>query len=277
MARSAQENPINDLLLRLVPSESALLDWLRPRIDDTHLHEIASCDGSGPIEENNFQALKRIYIGHPISIPMDWVPLEALEMGRWSDPDRPVLDSAAPEGDATRGHLMRAFCCAVLLTADNSERYICDPESETLFRLLGSVLFLGREASERALRFLCWRTLTLPQEVPETPFCAFVLLLLHAAIFETNEDGTDLRLLAEWVMAEEARVRDSLDTACISDEWLFGLYYWDWRPVAWRRMALGVLQNPAKAFPEPGAASVREIVQRLGPPIPTSWTNIAGE
>jgi hypothetical protein len=72
-------------------------------------------------------------------------------------------------------------------------------------------------------------------------------------------------------MAEEARVRDSLDAACISEEWLYGLYYWDKRPVAWRTMALGILQNPVKAFPEPGAASLREIVQRLGPPIPPSW------
>jgi hypothetical protein len=181
-----EKRPVNDLLLRLGPSESALLDWLRPRMDDTHLHEIASCDGSGPIEENNFQALKRIYMGPPTPISMDWFPLEPLMIGRWSDPDRPVEDSAAPEGDTTREHLKRAFCCAVLLAADASERYVCDPESETLFRLLGSVLFLGKEASESALRFLCWRTLTLPQEVPETPFCAFVVLLLYAAIFETD-------------------------------------------------------------------------------------------
>ncbi len=259
-----KENPIHDLLLRLGPSESALLDWLRPRIDDTHLHEIALAD-YGFNEEEYFQVLKRIYDGQPIPVPLPWVPSEALELTRWSEPDDPDYVSPPPNSKGTRGHLIRAFCCAVLLKAgDELETmdYI-HAENDTLIQCVASVLHLGREASESALRFLAWRVSRLPEEYEEALFFAMAVLLLYAALFQPDQDGSDLSLLCEWVLAEEIRVRTHPHALIKTEEWLLGLTFHKQRHEVWRRLAHEVLIDPAKAFPEPAATKMRDIAMRL--------------
>jgi hypothetical protein len=259
-----KENPIYDLLHRLDPSESALLDWLVPRIDDTHLHEIALSD-YGINEEEYLQALRRIHDGQPIPIPLQWVPGEALELKRWSEPDDPDYVSPPSNSKGTRGHLIRAFCCAVLLKAGDepeTQDYI-HSENNTLVQLIGSVLHLGREASEGALRFLCWRVLRMPDLEEALPFFAMALLLLYATLFQPDQDGSDLNLLVDWVMAAETKVREYNDGWRYSEEWLLGLTLFNQRHHVWSRLAQEVLLDPVKAFPEPAAATMRDIAKRL--------------
>jgi hypothetical protein len=143
------------LLLPFKPSESALLDWLRPHIDDSLLPEIAAAD-YGVQSDEDFAALLPIRDQQIIPFPLRWIPREVLELIRWSEPEDPAWK---PGSTGTRGHLMRAFSCAVLLkAADNPEtRGYIEGENDTLIQLISSVLYLGREACENALRFLCWR------------------------------------------------------------------------------------------------------------------------
>jgi hypothetical protein len=262
------EHPMYDLLTRLDPSETALLDWLVPHLDESHLREIAAVDGWN--EEAYFQALKPIYARQPLPVPLTWMPREVLELARWSEPDAPVWDghryvSATPHSRGTRGHLMRAFCCGVLLqAADTPEtRGLLSSENDTLIVFVESVLHLGKEASESALRFLAWRVLRIPKEFNETPFFVMALLLLCAALFEPDQDDTDLILLCEWVVAEEAHVRSYLPDYWAEEEWLLGLTHYGNCNEYWRRLAQALLLDPAKSFPEPTASTLREVAKRL--------------
>jgi hypothetical protein len=258
-----RDNSISDLLLRLDPSESALLDWLSSRIDDTHLHEIALAD-YGINEEEYLQALQQIHQGEPIPVPLRWVPSEALRLTRWSEPDDPADVGPPPDSKGTRGHLIRAFCCAVLLkAADEQETMgLIAAENDTLIQCVASVLHLGREASESTLRFLAWRVSRLPEEYEEAPFFAMTVLLLYAALFQPDQDGSDLSLLCGWVLAEEIRVRTHPHALVETEAWLLGLTFHQ-RHEVWKRLAYEVLIDPAKGFPEPAATMMHEIAKRL--------------
>jgi hypothetical protein len=253
---------IDLLLLRFEPSSTALLDWLHSHIDDTMLHEIAAAD-YGHREQENFQALRNIYESLEIPAPLPWNPREVLELTRWSEPD----DSQQTwSSTGTRGHLIRAFCCAILLKAADAPETLVfiHAENDTLAQLLASVLQLGREASESALHFLSWRIQRLPGYDAEYPFFALGLLLLRAALFEPGQEGADLKLLADWVMREEARAR-RMCAIVESEAWLLGLTNFDQRHKVWRRLAQEKLLDPTKHFPKPTASAMREIVKHLAP------------
>lgn len=260
-----KEDAINDLLLRLGPSGTALLDWLRPLLDDSHLREIALVD-YGFNEDENFQALQRIHQGHPIPIPLRWVPREALELVRWSNLDDPQHLSPPPNHKGIRAHLLRAFCCAILLKAADAPETLgnIDTEIDTLGRLVVSILYLGKEASESALRFLYWRVSRLSKENEDRPFFAMAVLLLYASLFKPGQDSHDLILLTDWVIAEEAQTRVDQGEFCDSEKWLLGLnVIFNQSHNIWRRVAQEVLLDPAKAFPEPAATTMRDIAKRL--------------
>ena len=251
---------VTDLLLRLGPSETALLDWLNPQIDDSMLQEIAAAD-YGHRESEHFQALLPIRDHQQIPIPLEWVPDEVLELMRWSEPDDPHW---APGSAGTRGHLIRAFSCAVLLrvaAAPKMWRHM--DHDDTLIQLIGSVLTLGQAASESALRFLCWYALNVPAENEDDPFFALGVLMLRVALFQPGEDTAELIRLADWVTAVESKVRASEDTVP-EDEWLLGLTTGQKHDV-WRTLVPKVLRSTAQAFPGPAADAMQEIVNRLVP------------
>lgn len=245
---------IKDLLLSFDPSEAALLDWLRSRIDDSHLREIAAADGGYKAEEH-FYALKRIYMNEPITEPLTFVPCEVLQLAQYPFPTSQGISS----------HLISAFCCAVLLRVANDGEILCDLSSEnkTLILLVDNVLELGKEACQSTLRFLSWRILRLSNEFTEAPFFAMAMLILRVALFETGQDGSDISTLCEWVIEEEARVRTLEDNLFPSDQWLLGLTFHDSCHEIWRMVTQRVLLNPTKLFPEPAASSIHKIANQL--------------
>lgn len=252
------------LLSRLNPSGTALLAWLGPRVDDTLLHEIAGAD-YGHNQNIYFQALVPIRDRQDIPAPLPWEPREVLNLTRWSEPHEP---SQGFYSMGTRGHLARAFSCAVLLKAadDLLTRDYIDAENDTLIQMIASVLHLGNEATEAASRFLCWRILRLPLFDGEAPFFTLALLLLRAALFRPGDDGTDLKLLADWVGREEMRSRRMLtNSSTIPEEWLLGLTTFDQRHEVWKRVSEEVLADPSKEFPEPAASAMHGILSRLVP------------
>jgi hypothetical protein len=160
---------------------------------------------------------------------------------------------------------MRAFCCGVLLQAADAPetRELLSSENNTLIVLVESALCLGKDASDSTRRFLAWRVQRMPTDFEERPFFAMALLLLQAALFEPDQDATDLNLLCEWVTAEESKARAVQGEWCENEEWLLGLTNFDQRHEVWRRVAQEVLLNPAKSFPEPAATKMRDIARRL--------------
>lgn len=272
------KNPrVEELLHRLNPSETALRDWLRPLIDDTMLIDIAS-DGYG-VDEEHLQAVKRIHRGEPIPVPLRWYPREFLELERWSEPDDLIWVASRPSRKGVRGHLIRAFCCEILLRAGDSvetQGYIL-AENDTMVQLLASVRSIGREAEARTLQLLCWRMLRLPgynrdgasYYHEERPFFALGILLLCASLYEPPQSGDDLALLADWVVEEVDWAISSDMILVATEEWLLGLTNFDQRHEVWRRLSQEILLDVAKGFSESCAAALRDIALRLVPPAPS--------
>src|SRR5262245_51748088 len=101
-------------IVRLVASfnasEMALINVLRPQINRSMLEEIAAADFGDDVEEH-LAELERIHRTGE-NPPVAWHPGEVLDLIRSSQPDDP---SWRPGGQGERGHLMRAYCCSILL------------------------------------------------------------------------------------------------------------------------------------------------------------------
>jgi hypothetical protein len=134
------------------PGPEPLLVALRPWIDDAMLREIAAADYGDKVEAH-LAALAHIRARAAVPGRIDWVPGEVLELIRWSMPDDPAW---APGGHGGRGHLMRAFACAALLSgarlAVNRERSL--GYADTLVQLLGSIRVLDLPLHAPALALL---------------------------------------------------------------------------------------------------------------------------
>ncbi|BDI28983.1 hypothetical protein CCAX7_10340 [Capsulimonas corticalis] len=271
---------IEALLQGLSPSSTSLLEWLKPIIDDSMLRDIAYAD-YGLNEEEYFAALVPIRDGHKIPDPLPWFPREALHLRRWSEPDDPVwkphnlgpnneMNRAGliwkPQARGERGHWIRFFSCAVLLRAADdveSQDYITE-ENDTLIQFIASALRLGADAVDHALRLLYWRTLRMSSDKYEYPFFAMAILLLRVTQFEKGSNAKELQMLADWVIAEEARGRLEI-WRVESEEWLLGLTNFDQRHDRWREVASAVLMDPSTGIPEPAASTLREVAGRIAP------------
>jgi hypothetical protein len=250
-------------LTRLDPAADELLLWLRPRIDDGMLEEIADAD-YGMDAAEHLAALRRIRDANEVPAPMGWEPKEVLELIRWSEPENPAWK---PGSTGERGHLLRAFCCAALLRAggEPANRPYFDGENNTIIQLIASVLTLGSQAATAALRLLCWRALERPAETDEQPFFALGILLLTAALYRNASHGALLRDLSEWVIAEEAAARAQLEGMLppASDAWLIGLSFFDQRDTAWREVGWRVLVTPPEPHPAEAHAALQALAERL--------------
>ena len=279
--RMACNDPqIETLLNHFSPSDAAILEWLKPIIVDSMLRDIAYAD-FGLDEEEYFAALVPIRDGHKIPDPLPWFPREALNLTRWLEPDDPVwkpdylgpnneMGSGGliwkPQACGERGHWIRFFSCAVLLKAADdveSQDYITE-ENDTLIQFIASALWLGSDAVDHALRLVCWRTLRMSSDNEEYPFFAMAILLLRMTQFEKGSNAKELQMLADWVIAEEARTRIGL-WRVESEEWLLGLTNFDQRHNIWRKVISDVLLDSSKRLPKPTAFKLREIAERIAP------------
>jgi hypothetical protein len=185
-----------------------------------------------------------------------------LELVRYSEPDDPAWE---PGGHGERGHLMRLFCCAVLLTAAGEpelDGYIED--EPTLRRLVPSVVVLGDVALDALLPLLCWRALLPPTDEADRAFLAVSLTLLAAVRYRDEEDGALLRALGEWAIACEARARAAVSVPALTTEvWLLGLKGSADGDDRWRALAWEVLVEPRSPHPDEAAAVLGELGARM--------------
>jgi hypothetical protein len=224
---------VRRLLEELRPSPTDLFDLLRSRVDDSMLQEIAEAD-YGDDSDEHFRALKRVQASGELP-PNEWVPMEVIELIRFSQPDDPTWK---PGSTGTRGHVMRAYCCVVLLriAADPKNYEYIDGENQTIILLVDSAIVLGGDVPLAALRLLCWRILSLPRSDCEYPFFALAILLLALNVRAVNEEG--LIQLANWVFTEEERIRNYPTIRPPHwDNWLFGLTFYNSYCELWQRLA----------------------------------------
>lgn len=192
------------------------------------IREISAAD-YGREDDAHFHVLKPIWLEGSLGWMDSWYPREVLELMRWSEPDDPEWK---PGGRGLRGHLMRAFCCAVLLATPNVE-----PEKETLIQMLESIFVIGADAMEAAVRFLVWRVDPLGYE-SDRPFFVFgIAALLHGLDPEMPMDCEEE--LARWVADAESSERGYLSELDDKDKavpWLLGLSFSDMRNEKWRAL-----------------------------------------
>ena len=257
------------LLARCDPSPTALLDWLRPQLDDALLDVIARAD-RGCESEEYLVHLRRLRDEDDPDPKHAYQALEVLQLTRWSEPDHPREE----ERRGRRGHLGRIFCCAVLLraAADPGMPY-CDVgqgENQTIIQFIASALALGQEASAASLRLLAWRAGSLTDEEDEYPFLALGILLLATTLDGGEDGGSWLRQLADWVVAVEAVVfsrRELRDRRqpwlwVENPAWLLGLTHFTQRHETWRAVTWSVLVEPPTPPPAAAAAALRGIAER---------------
>jgi hypothetical protein len=234
----------------------ALLDHLRPRIDDDMLIEIASCDYGMGVEEY-LDGLRRVRDDRAVIGFMTTNPLEVFALTRWSDPDDPTGRSGAT---GTRGHLIRAFVCAALLraSAESGGNVEILGDADTLAQLLASLVCLGSASQEAAARFFAWRVGKAADT--ERLFAAFGLLFLVVLLADGRFPEDGVASLANEVIAEEKRVRDTTYNGwLLTDPWLLSLTIFNQRHEVWRRHAYR-LRAEASRFKSGELRSTLELI-----------------
>lgn len=247
-------------LAQFAPDPDALLAWLRPRIDDDMLAEIAAAD-YGMDADAHLAALRRIRDSGAVLVSLGWEPKEVLELIRWSEPEDPTW---RPGSTGERGHLMRAFCCAALIraAAEPANADTISGENQTVIQLIASALTLEPAAQRAALQLLAWRLLHALGDPEERPFFALGVLLLVVAL-GLDERGAILCDLCAWVLAEEAWARARADLGPTSDAWLLGVTFFSGRDTAWREVGWRVLVEAPADRPPAAQAALHDIATRL--------------
>jgi hypothetical protein len=203
--------PADDLpsavLAAFPPSSDALLICLCELVTDDMLEEISAAD-YGMNAAENLVALKEIRDLARIPCSLDLVPLEVLELVRWSTPG-----SHRAQGTVDRrGHLMRAFCCAVLLRAavdpENRGKTFTASENQTIAALVDSAVILQRPVLHAAAGFITWRIEGMKETDELRPFFAFGLLALAALAEPEIFPVAEIAALAAFVERTEMSLRD---------------------------------------------------------------------
>jgi hypothetical protein len=259
------------VLARCDPSPTALLNWLRPWIDDSLLEVIARAPfGVGTAKYLAHLRCLRDDSSADLDPKHFNQALDVLQLGRWWDPD-----SAGEEVRGARGHLLRAFCCAILLGAapqlNLPNRDFVVGENQTIIQLVASALALGHEACATSLRLLAWRAERPTDQDEEYPFLALGVLLLAATVNPGADDAPWLRQLADWVVAIEAvafcraELRDRRQPWLWVENpaWLLGLTRFDGQHPAWRAVAWSVLVEQPSGSADAAAAALHAIAGRL--------------
>ena len=203
------------------PAPDLLLDIARRQIDDGMLLEIARAD-YGMDDQLHLAALRIIRDQGKVPESLEWHPSEVLRLMRWSNPEEP---RHRPGSVGKRGHRMRAFACAALLRARVAD-------DATLAQCLGSAKVIGQEMNLAAARFLTWG---IPQvSISERWLFAFGLLVVATRVGPGRFKESELRVAAEWVLAEESEKQQEFGPFDLSDPvpLPFGLSSGYWKPLA---------------------------------------------
>lgn len=246
------------ILAAVALDPDVLMTLLSRQVDDSMLREIAEADYGLDCDEH-LEALKRLRDRLEVQVPLNGIPREVLELIRWSEPDDPKW---RPGRHGKRGHIMRAFACAALLraAAEAGNSGYFEGENQTLAQLMASVLVLDRDVQVAAVRFLAWRVSSVDGE--DRPFFAFAILVLAAVLNGELFPQESLTLLADWVVAEEKRERETLQARyrSPSPQWLLGLTSYDMRHRVWRSLADRLVVEANKCANK----QVRDRLQLLG-------------
>jgi hypothetical protein len=202
---------IIDLLNEFKPEPDILLREISQYVTDEMLEEISLADYGEDVEDH-LLALRQVRDSTVFPSEMHWVPMEVLELIRWSEPEDPEWK---PGRTGEFGHWMRAFSCAAILRAEYEPynyRYNNGCTDSTVIQLIFSLRALPVDLSSHALKHLLWLLLRIDPEGRDDQVRIYGVGLLWFAlqVIPAIPDQT-LISLARWVArrADEVNWRSS--------------------------------------------------------------------
>ncbi|MEO9130727.1 MAG: hypothetical protein ABI240_05915 [Sphingomonas sp.] len=179
--------------------ETLLLRALAHHIDDAMLREIAAAD-YGCDEDSHFSVLRPMRDEGFVPAPR-FAASEVLELVRWSQPDCP---SWKPGGYGSRGHRMRAFCCAWLLRIEGDPAsIILGDTSVTLAHLIVSIDSAAADLWNEAGAFLTWCVDTSAAKGSGFEDAFLGVALLRCGLESGDIADDTLSDLCRWTIARE--------------------------------------------------------------------------
>jgi hypothetical protein len=154
---------IIDLLNQFEPEPDILLREISQYVTDEMLEEISLAD-YGEDAEDHLLALRQVRDSTTFPSKMHWVPMEVLELIRWSEPEDPEWK---PGRTGKFGHWMQAFSCAAILRAEHEPyNYLYNNgcTDSTVIQLIFSLRALPVDLSSQALKHLSWLLLRIDPE-----------------------------------------------------------------------------------------------------------------
>ena len=191
---------ILEILNRFEPDGDVLLRAISAHVSDEMLDWIAGAD-YGDRREEHYAALLQVREKGMFPEELHWVPMEVLELIRWSEPENPEWK---PGRTGDFGHWMRAFSCAAILRAEHepwSYHYNDSSTDSTTIQLVLSLEALPVDLRREAARDFSWLILKSDPDGTNESIREYGLALLWFALHlkPAAADG-DLVALAEWVV-----------------------------------------------------------------------------
>jgi hypothetical protein len=178
--------------------------------------------------------------------PLDWHPLEVLQLVRWSD------------GDAT-DHLARAFACTVLVIDETGDRPSGEGGESTIAVLIESCRALGGEAPAALAELLAFAIQHLPNE--GEPLFAFLELGLLCVAAARDPDDPRLEPLA----ARTCATADALAEGGLAQPehgFLLGCTFFDQRHTLWQALGRECLPAAERLTDRPNLARIWQALAR---------------
>ena len=191
---------IVDLLNRFEPDGDVLLRAISAHITDEMLECISQAD-YGCDADDHLVALRQLRDTGAFPESPGWVPMEVLQLIRWSEPENPEWK---PGRTGEFGHWMRAFSCAAILRAEHEPwnyHYNDGSTCSTTIQLIFSLEALPVDLKHEAARHFAWLLLKSDPEGKNDSIREYgVALFWFALQFRPQVADADLIALAEWTV-----------------------------------------------------------------------------
>ena len=191
---------IAELLKRFEPDGDVLLRAIAAHVTDDMVECISMAD-YGCDAEDHLAALRELRDTGLLPENPGWVPMEVLELIRWSEPENPEWK---PGRTGESGHWMRAFSCAAILRAEHEPwnyHYNDGSTDSTTIQLVLSLDVLPVDLKREAARNFAWLILKSDPDGKNDSIREYAVALLWFALqIEPAVGDEDLIALAEWVV-----------------------------------------------------------------------------
>ena len=189
---------ITDFLNRFDPDPDVLLRAIAAHVNDEMLDCISIAD-YGDRADEHLAALRQIRDAGTFPVQLPWIPMEVLQLTRWSEPDDP---NWKPGRTGEFGHWMRAFSCAAILRAEHDPWHYCGSEGSTdstVIQLLLSLQALPVDLNREAAQLFAWLILnTGPESADDSLREYSVALLWYSLQLGPRIPDADLIAFAQW-------------------------------------------------------------------------------